>query len=142
MKDRIILIMKRENMKPAEFAKAIGIQSASISHILADRNRPSLDIVSKILQRFKYVDSNWLLFGHGNMMKSDSDSEHISINRERIGNVELAENTTKQDISSPNIQRTLFESPVSSVVTPQKYVTKIMVFYSDNTFDTLVPEKQ
>lgn len=34
-------------------------------HIISGRNNPSLDVLLKILERFTYVDSDWLLFGKG-----------------------------------------------------------------------------
>ena len=49
MKDRIKLIMEKENLTPAKFADKLQINRAIISHILNGRNNPSLDVVSKIL---------------------------------------------------------------------------------------------
>ena len=38
MKDRIRLIMEKENLTPAKFADMLGINRAVISHILNGRN--------------------------------------------------------------------------------------------------------
>ncbi len=47
MKDRIKLIMEKENLTPAKFADKLQINRAIISHILNGRNNPSLDVVTK-----------------------------------------------------------------------------------------------
>ena len=63
MIERITKIREREGMTPSKFAEAIGIQRSAMSHILNGRNNVSLDVLIKILERFTYVDSDWLLFG-------------------------------------------------------------------------------
>ena len=62
---RITQIMEREGLTSSKFAEAIGIQRSAMSHILNGRNNVSLDVLIKILDRFTYVDSDWLLFGKG-----------------------------------------------------------------------------
>ena len=61
MRDRILKIMEREGLTPSKFAESIGIQRSAMSHIISGRNNPSLDVLLKILERFTYVDSDWLL---------------------------------------------------------------------------------
>jgi len=67
MTDRIELILKTQNLTPTQFADAIGIQRSSMSHILARRNKPSLDFVMKLLNRFPEINSEWLLTGKNQM---------------------------------------------------------------------------
>ncbi|MFA6200338.1 MAG: helix-turn-helix transcriptional regulator [Bacteroidales bacterium] len=61
--------MKARGMNPTQFADEIGVQRSSISHILSGRNNPSLDIITKILNRFSDVDSNWLVLGKGSLVQ-------------------------------------------------------------------------
>ena len=70
MRDRILKIMEREGLTPSKFAESIGIQRSAMSHIISGRNNPSLDVLLKILERFTYVDSDWLLFGKGEMSEN------------------------------------------------------------------------
>ncbi|MCL2416779.1 MAG: helix-turn-helix domain-containing protein [Bacteroidales bacterium] len=67
MTDRIELILKTQNLTPTQFADAIGIQRSSMSHILARRNKPSLDFVMKLLNRFPEINAEWLLTGKSQM---------------------------------------------------------------------------
>lgn len=75
IQERILLLMKARGMNPTQFADEIGVQRSSISHILSGRNNPSLDIITKILNRFSDVDSNWLVLGKGSLVaKSAQES--------------------------------------------------------------------
>jgi transcriptional regulator with XRE-family HTH domain len=69
IQDRILTIMSIKNVTNAEFAQAIGVQPSNISHILSGRNKPSLDLVMKIVKRYPEVRLEWLLRGGGSMNK-------------------------------------------------------------------------
>ena len=67
IKDRIRMIMEREKVPPRVFAETIGVQQSTLSHILNDRNKPSLEVVMKVHQKYDYVNLEWLLYGKGEM---------------------------------------------------------------------------
>lgn len=58
---KIKQILVDKNLSPSQFADDIGVQRSSISHILAGRNRPSLDIIKKIVSTYADVEIEWLL---------------------------------------------------------------------------------
>lgn len=82
MQERILLLMKSFAMNPTEFADEIGVQRSSISHILSGRNNPSLDLVTKILNRFPEIDSNWLVLGKGSLVVKSEDKSSQDVNNE------------------------------------------------------------
>jgi transcriptional regulator with XRE-family HTH domain len=148
MKERIIKIMENENLSPARFAEAIGAQRATLSHILSGRNNVSLEITMKILQCFPKISSDWLLRGVGNMCTNtkgqlpepDLFGSPASV---REDNKTLHEYRKKNEPGKPPISITKLPS-VETAAQPEKpvrNVTKIMIFYSDNTFDTFISEK-
>jgi transcriptional regulator with XRE-family HTH domain len=69
IQDRIFLLLKTKSFTGAEFAVKIGVQPSNISHIMSGRNKPSLDLVMKILRKFPEIRSEWLLNGQGTMTK-------------------------------------------------------------------------
>jgi len=146
MRERIQQIMEKEALTSARFAEEIGIQRAAVSHILTGRNNPSLDVVTKILQRFPNVNSDWLLFGKGEMVgDKKADVPHLFKNTSLFPDEDTdVPKYVKEIKSNPPIITT--EMPkveqVKIVEAPSKNVTKIMLFYSDNTFDTFIPEKE
>ena len=145
MKERIIKIMECERMGQAQFASAIGIQRAAMSHIISGRNNPSLDVMTKILQRYPQINPDWLLLGKGEMLRDNTPAmepaDNIAKNPPQIqvvpeGHQELPFQESRKELD--NSEKTW----AVSVEKSSKTVSKIMVFYSDNTYDTFVPEKQ
>lgn len=145
MKERIIKIMECERMGQAQFASAIGIQRAAMSHIISGRNNPSLDVMTKILHRYPQINPDWLLLGKGEMLRDSTPAmepaDNIAKNPPQIqvvpaGHQELPFHESRKELE--NSEKTW----AVSVEKSSKTVSKIMVFYSDNTYDTFVPEKQ
>lgn len=121
MRSRIEKIIKEYNLSSSIFADEIKVQRAQISHILSGRNNPSLDIAQKILLRFPGINSEWLILGTGKMLKSS----HNTLEFENFSDTE-PENEVK------NVQKTN-KATVN--------IDKILVFYSDNTFEEYFPNR-
>lgn len=145
MKERIDQIMKKEGLTSTRFAEEIGIQRAAVSHILTGRNNPSLDVVTKILYRFPQVSSDWLLFGKGEMYidKTMAEVPHLFKNTTLFPDEDTDVTEYAKEIKSNtpiNVPEVPKVEQVKVVELPAKKVTKIMLFYSDSTFDTFIPE--
>lgn len=68
--DRIKKILEYSGFSPSEFADQIDVQRSSISHIISGRNKPSLEFVTKIKNRFPELSWDWIIFGSGEMQQS------------------------------------------------------------------------
>lgn len=68
MIERINQIMRDKNITPRQFASELGIPPSSLSHIMNGRNKPSLDFIMKIMQRWPDININWLMFGTDDML--------------------------------------------------------------------------
>ena len=128
----------------AQFASAIGIQRAAMSHIISGRNNPSLDVMTKILHRYPQINPDWLLLGKGEMLRDNTPAmepvDNIAKNPPQIQVV-----PDHQELPFQESRKELENSEKAWAVSVErlsKTVSKIMVFYSDNTYDTFVPEKQ
>jgi len=71
-----LLILKTKNISSSQLADEIGVQRSNISHILSGRNKPSLEFIKKILDRYKDINMEWLINGKGAMQK---ENVHASI---------------------------------------------------------------
>ena len=65
MRERIKQVIDREGMSQSQFADFIEVNRPTLSHILAGRNNPSLEVVMKIHQKFPKISTSWLLDGTG-----------------------------------------------------------------------------
>lgn len=67
MVDRIRELLSARQFTPTQFADTIGVARPIVSHILSGRNKPSLEVVQKIVDAFPDVSLPWLLKGMGGM---------------------------------------------------------------------------
>jgi transcriptional regulator with XRE-family HTH domain len=109
MINRILLILKTQNLSSSQFADEIGVQRSSISHILSGRNNPSLEFVTKILKRYPEINADWILFGRGSMYKGLNDKSEVDVK-------ELKKQKMQADLFSFDEEEVLPElEPVNTV---------------------------
>lgn len=68
LKERISKIIAYSEFSLSEFADEIEVQRSSISHVTSGRNKPSLDFLMKIKNRFPELEWEWLIEGKGEML--------------------------------------------------------------------------
>jgi len=169
MKDRILQLIQHKGLSQAQFANEINIPRASVTHFTTGRNKPSMDVVAKILERYPEVNHKWLIFGIG-PMTYDTAAERKPPSANNMpdlfadpGPVQYSSQDRPSPQNTPvhppkvqaapeNRRETRVEKPQNALkqtVTEHivvqkaesKNVNKIMLFYSDNTFETFIPEK-
>ena len=149
MKDRIKRIMDNEDLTPAKFADQLQINRAVISHILNGRNNPSLDVVLKILAEKDYINSDWLLNGIGSIYKEGYELPPKDENKRSLFDLDSTsteDNESKLEYSKENpVKRhsNVGELPdlqhLSQLTRDTKKIKEIIIYYSDNTFETFIP---
>jgi len=158
MKDRIRKIMENEQLTPSAFADTLQVGRAVISHILNGRNNPSLDIVTRILSKMSYINPEWLLSGQGEMYKSDSMVNHSNMNVNNPvsepdlfsqayinpGNYEEKDKYRKEIVVEvpQDVNQYIENKHIIMEKTLDRKVVKIIIYYSDNTFETFNSDKR
>lgn len=85
MRERIKEIIEREGMVQSQFADYIGVNRPTLSHILAGRNNPSMEVVMKIHHKFPKINILWLLDGIGSYEgDAVADYPHDSLMEDRM----------------------------------------------------------
>ncbi len=138
MKERIIEFLKAENKTSAQFAEDIGVQPSGISHILSGRNKPSLDFILKMLEKYKFLSTEWLLFGKGTMYNEQIMPDLFNQPPESQVFPDKEHPGKHVDISSAQNA----ENPDIHEIDDQKTVEKIVWFYNNNSFREYYPEKE
>ena len=70
--NRIKKIISDNYLSNSEFAEKIGIPKSSVTHLLSERNNPSLDVIIKISEAFDDISTVYLILGY------ESDKELTS----------------------------------------------------------------
>jgi hypothetical protein len=115
---RIQKIMNYYSLTASALADQLGVLRSSISHLLSERNKPSLDFVLKIINKYPEIDLYWLLYGKGTFPK-----EEVKNPKESIPN---------EIIFPPSLEE---KSYVKQEILEEKEIQKIVFFYKDKTFD-------
>lgn len=160
MKDRILEFLKMENKSSAQLAEEIGVQPSGISHILSGRNKPSLDFILKMLSRYSFISTEWLLFGRGRMYREPLMANLFTgVEGESHENHRQEEPVRKAVDHAPVIadfkEDTDHETGIGDgTVEPEtqwrperirerKHKTvRIVCFYDDNSFDEYYPANE
>lgn len=161
MKDRIRQVMESQHMTQQVFAEFIQMSPASLSSIFNGRTRPTLNIVEAIKKKIPNINTDWLMFGSGDMYKHAQDSSESEQTQPASGQEQLLDfgNPTPppQAIVPPTPQAGVSQLPhqanarsthqetvreeIKYVDKPQRRVTEIRVYYDDQTWESFTPSK-
>ncbi|WP_298823037.1 helix-turn-helix transcriptional regulator [uncultured Capnocytophaga sp.] len=123
---RLQRIMNYYDLNASALADSLGVLRSSISHLLSERNKPSLDFVLKIVDKYPEVDLYWLLYGKGTFPKEEKKATPIPLPTEiPFPQANILENSTKETPLAT-------ELPVKK---EKKQIQKIIFFYEDNSFE-------
>ena len=67
---RITRVRKHKGMSQKEFSAIIGVSQSYLSEVENGKSKPSLELLSGIVNRFNDINADWLLTGRGEMQNS------------------------------------------------------------------------
>ncbi len=160
MKERILQIMRKENMTQQEFAKAIEMSPASLSNIFNGKTNPTINHVSAIHRRFPEINMNWMMFGEGDMYETAPDGSKASADGDKSTVKDKAgqaagdgsepvlpfdasnpedyatwphlEDISDSDMKKPHIP--IVREVVKYIDKPRAKITEIRIFFDDGTY--------
>ena len=149
MKDKLQLLMDRLELRPGQFARMLEVNPAIISHILAERNKPGVDLLQKILSRFPQVSPDWLLLNTGDMFRENplptaGSTVEPQQTEQPAQNLFTAPESASPETDRPTVAQSAAtgeSQPAARPNTPAtgKSVSRVVLFYADGTFDSFVP---
>ena len=135
MDEKLRILMQRENLTASRLAEILEIQPASISHILKGRNKPSFELVCRIINRFPQVNPYWLL-GDAEDIYNDVAKSTTSTT-----NGTLFDMGNTADVSGAKSDISALAPSVSIPTLGQSDIEKVIIVYRDQTFEELRPKK-
>jgi transcriptional regulator with XRE-family HTH domain len=137
LNEKIKKILESKNISPSHFADEIGIQRSSVSHILAGRNKPSLDIVQKIVRRFPELGLNWIMDEDElPVIKPESTREETIKSIERpaiVKHIKPEQSKETEPSNNQNVNGQVSTENVADAI-KEKKIERVMILYSDGTF--------
>jgi len=145
MNQRLQQFITAENISQSQFADKIGVARASISHILAGRNRPGFDFIESMAKNFPALNIEWLITGKGKMYKSDkADIVPERVETDLFSSMDQEENkmifTAEPQVQKPIEPEQRKTESVLTGSTPycaDKGISKVIIFFNDGTYREL-----
>lgn len=144
MNRRLQQFLSAENISQSQLAEILGVARASVSHILSGRNKPGYEFILNMTNRFPALNIEWLISGKGRMYNTPTTSlfEAHSTSVEEIPSQinfadEIQDYTTISRPETPAPKATTIDNKAQQTIN-QRIISKILVFYSDGTFQELV----
>tara|TARA_B100001057_G_scaffold488536_1_gene573068 strand:+ start:32896 stop:33186 length:291 start_codon:yes stop_codon:yes gene_type:complete len=81
MLERIKIWMNKINISQTNLAENIGVNKATISHIMSGRNKPSIDFFIKLKEYYTDLDLNWIISGQETSYSKSSSKLGKSVDK-------------------------------------------------------------
>lgn len=137
MKEKIEFLLRNKGLTSTQLARMLEIQPSGISHILSGRNKPSFDLVVKILRVFPDINPDWLLLDDEQIFRvepsegTELGESPTSASRslfDAAQNIETSQSLDEQK----NESTTIFQNSQAQ----RKAVKRVIILYKDNTFES------
>lgn len=169
LNQRIAKIIEYSGLTSSEFADSVEVQRSSISHITSGRNKPSLEFIIKLKNRFSELNWDWLIYGEGEMLKTAEEPEEKKpepstaslpdlfalIDDDNFGITEREDKVQKQiprelpipePITEKNIlsdsqplEKKKSEIPAETSDNQQNKIKRIVIFFENGKFESFEP---
>jgi transcriptional regulator with XRE-family HTH domain len=139
MDEKLRILMQTENLTASKLAEILEIKPAAISHILSGRNKPSFDLLCKIVNRFPQINPYWLLGDATDMRNANAPISTVENQVATSGT--LFDTTEARDEISENSDITTHSDKVPISTFGRSEIEKIIIVYRDQTFEELRPKK-
>ena len=122
MNKRLLQFLAAENITQTQLAETLDVAKASVSNILAGRNRPGYDFIESLMLHYPSLSIEWLITGKGRMYRSEADSA-------------LPEDGSAAIF--PSSVEVLATDKARQIIVNQRKITSICVFFDDGTFQEI-----
>ncbi|HPE82832.1 MAG: helix-turn-helix transcriptional regulator [Aequorivita sp.] len=126
---RLEKIMEYYGITATTFAEKMDFNRSTISHLLSGRNKPSLEFVMKLLQKFPEVEMNWLLYGKGSFPSTPENKNSMVAPKQKT----IAPEGKNIDLFSK--EENWEENKTIQINQNSKNIERIVIFYSDGSFN-------
>ena len=135
MREKLLKLMETEHLTASRLAELLGIRSSGISHILSERNKPSFELICKIVTRFPHINPYWLLGDASDMLNPNAQNSTSNILDETPAS--LFDVPGEKEVVHQEIKPSAL--PIAPTFSNSE-IEKIVIVYRDKTFEELKPK--
>lgn len=146
-------IMHHFGLSTTELADKILVPKATISHLISERNKPSLEFIMKLHTTFPTLNLEWLIYEKEPFLVTEiypksiekDQNETPALNEisevETVNEIENEDQIESQpeEIEPKNISQNITENPKNILSFQSKEIDCIVIFYNDGSFKKYNP---
>lgn len=139
MNEKLRILMQNENLTASRLAEILEVKPAAISHILSGRNKPSFELLCKIVNRFPHINPYWLLGDAEEMRNMNVPISTSESQAQASGTLFDLSNGSPDKSDNSDIGQ---NSQITSIAQlGRSDIEKIIIVYHDQTFEELRPKR-
>lgn len=124
--DKVRLIIGHKCESPSQFADEIDIPRSAVSHLLNGRNKPSLEVIRKIITRYPELGNDWI-WDEDKLPNLQSETVEKELPKPGLG--------MPLDLFSSTVLPETSQAREKAASTPVRKVERVLLFYTDGTFE-------
>lgn len=145
-------ILSEYKINSSQFSERVGINRSALSHLINGRNKPSFDLIQKILSAFPGLNAN--IFFSQDLDNIDSSQNNIQYQNANLGtemaksisdlNKKISANKSAQTFSKANsrvqnIIKENIQNDTDEKVGYEQEIERIVIFYRNGNFKEYLP---
>lgn len=143
MEKKLRFVMMKENLTVGKVAAMLDVNSAVVSHILANRNKPSYQLTGKIVSTFPKYNPYWWLGTSEEIYNpafkdaepSQSSDDNKSENFSATESAPLSDNRASEQRSIASVAQALGSGKRSQPI------ERVIIVYADKSFEAYTPKE-
>lgn len=136
-------IMHHFKLSTTELADKISVPKATISHLISERNKPSLEFIMKLHTNFPTLNLEWLIYAKEPFLLEDiaerNDAFLIYDIPALADNLDQNETEIHQENIPEDLPKTIVQTEEKSLSYQTKQIESIVIFYNDGSFKQYNP---
>lgn len=141
MNNRLQQFLTAENISQSVFADTIGVARASVSHILAGRNKPGFDFIESMSKHYPTINLEWLITGKGKMYKSEQIKELAPVTPkvEPVQEAPVPAPKPEEVPAEPKAEeiKSIALAKSTQTIKTQRSISRIIILYNDGSYQEL-----
>ena len=139
MDEKLRILMQNENLTASKLSEILEVKPAAVSHILSGRNKPSFELLCKIVTRFPHINPYWLLGDAEEMLNPNATNSMAPGQIATSGTLFDQQPSPSAQCANSNIRESSAEQPSLSL--NRTDIEKIIIVYRDQTFEEIRPKR-
>jgi len=121
---RVMSIMETKHLTRSSFAALLETSLPVLTHISSGRNKPGLEFIQKVIEKFPEISPDWLLMGKGEMLRAQKEIPKLDKEIDQLNSIQAEIELQKKSISQIEQYNRILIKEINYLAELQHILTK------------------